>query len=71
MRMTKPVLTMLVAALLLPAVCQGSERDEPDADVVGRFVVSHCVDCHDDFSETAGLSLEDLNASSVAMGSLP
>jgi Protein of unknown function (DUF1592)/Protein of unknown function (DUF1588)/Protein of unknown function (DUF1595)/Protein of unknown function (DUF1587)/Protein of unknown function (DUF1585)/Planctomycete cytochrome C len=65
MRMTKPVLTILVAVLLLPGVCQGRARDEPDADAVRRFVDSHCADCHDNSSQEAGLSLEDLNASDV------
>lgn len=66
MRMTKPVLTILVVSLLPPAVCQGGARDETGADVVQRFVDSHCVDCHDNSSETGDLSLEDLAASNVA-----
>ena len=64
--MTKAVLTILFSAYLLFAVCEGGERDEPGADAVQLFVDSHCIACHDDSSETAGLSLEGHDAGNVA-----
>ncbi|MCA9108663.1 MAG: DUF1592 domain-containing protein [Planctomycetaceae bacterium] len=62
----KPILLMLVVAVFRPTACIGDEFAVPDADVVQRFVDSHCIECHNDGSKAAGLSLDDLTATNVA-----
>lgn len=34
----------------------------PDATVLSRFVESHCIECHDKATKTAGLALDDISA---------
>lgn len=63
--MTPSPLRMLVPVMLLAAVCQASVAAGTDADAIDGFVESHCVECHDDSSQIAGLSLEGLSISNV------
>ncbi|MEZ6051974.1 MAG: DUF1592 domain-containing protein [Planctomycetaceae bacterium] len=62
----KSILLMLVVAVFRPSACIGGEFAVPDADVVQRFVDSHCIECHNDGSKAAGLSLDGLTATNVA-----
>jgi hypothetical protein len=64
--MTKPALTIVVPALFLLGTCSANANEGRDDDVVRNFIASHCLDCHNEASEEAGLSLETLDTSQIA-----
>ncbi len=66
MPMSKHVLTLLVAVVLLSQVRRASAGDDLQVGVIRQFVESHCLDCHDNTLQTANLSLEGLNPSRLA-----
>lgn len=63
--MRKPVWIILLTVMLIPGASLDGVCDEPGAPVVQRFVESHCIDCHDDSSQTAGLSLESVKLANL------
>lgn len=64
--MRKPAFIFPAAAILLSAVCHAATNDDADPAGIRRFIASHCLDCHNDDSQEAGLSLETLNTSEIA-----
>lgn len=64
--MPNPILRMLIPMMLLVGVDDAGADDHAGSPVIQGFVELHCLDCHDDSSEIAGLSLEGLTASPVA-----
>lgn len=64
--MTNPVPWTLVPTMLLWGACHAGANDDLDVNVVRSFIESHCLDCHDDSSKEAGLSLEGLELTNIA-----
>lgn len=63
--MKRFVLQAVLPPLLAICICQVLAADTTHVAGVRQFVEAHCLDCHDDASETGGLSLESLDASDI------
>ncbi len=63
---TKLVMTTLFAFLLWPEVGRAAEVP---ALTLQNFVETHCLDCHDDLTKTANLSLQQLDLANLSQSS--
>src|SRR5262245_59721962 len=68
---------LLVASLVANCFAAEPSASRPDRNAAfgkpafGRFIASHCLDCHDTTQKTAGLALDSLVAADVAANLQP